>query len=85
MLFDITFLANWNKIGEHRHHQTDFNTEHENCSRHDWDYKVGDKVLLRKGGILRKSESRMNVILGLSHQFILMGQLGFNVEQSQND
>ena len=27
----------------------------------------------------------MNVILGLSHQFIQMGQLGFNAEQSQND
>ncbi len=27
----------------------------------------------------------MSVILGLSHQFIQMGQLGFNAEQSQND
>ena len=27
----------------------------------------------------------MNVILGLSQQFIQMGQLGFNAEQSQND
>ena len=27
----------------------------------------------------------MNVILRLSHQFIQMGQLGFNAEQSQND
>ena len=55
MLFDIPFLAVWNKIGEHRQHQTDLNTECENHSCRDWDYKVGDNVLLRKDGILRKS------------------------------
>ena len=26
MLFHIPFLADWNKIGEHRQHQTDLNT-----------------------------------------------------------
>ena len=57
MLFDIPFLADWNKIGDHSQHQTDLKTECENGSRHDWDYKVGDQVLLRKDGILRKSES----------------------------
>ena len=56
-LFDIPFLADWNKIGECRQHQTDRNTEHENCSHCDWDYNIGDKVLLRKDGILCKSES----------------------------
>ena len=58
MLFDIPFLADWNKIGEHRQRQTDLNIERENRSCRDWDYKVGDKVLLRKDGIIRKSESR---------------------------
>ena len=29
MLFDIPFLADWNKIGEYRQHQTDHNTKHE--------------------------------------------------------
>jgi hypothetical protein len=58
MLFDIPFLADWNKIGEHRQRQTDRNTERENCSRRVWDHKVGDQVLLRKDGILRKGESR---------------------------
>ena len=57
MLFDIPCLADWKKSGDHRQRQTDLNTERENRSRHDWDYKVGDKVLLRKDGILRKSES----------------------------
>ena len=58
MLFDIPFLADWHKIGEHRQRQTDLHTAREIRSRRDWDYKVGDKVLLRKDGILRKSESR---------------------------
>ena len=42
MLFDIHFLADWNKIGEYRQRQTDRNTARENKSRVDWDdYKVG--------------------------------------------
>jgi hypothetical protein len=48
MLFDIPFIADWNKIGEHRQRQTDRNTRRENKSRVDWDHKVGDKVLVRK-------------------------------------
>ena len=31
MLFDIPFLADWNKIGEYRQCQTDQNIELENC------------------------------------------------------
>ena len=58
MLFDIPFLADWNKIGDHRQHHTDLDTAHENCSCHDWDYLVGDKVLCQKDGILSKSGSR---------------------------
>ena len=58
MLFDIPFLADWNKIGDYRQRQTDLNTHRENKLRIDYDYKVGDKVLIRKEGILRKSESR---------------------------
>eukprot|EP00804_Cyclotella_cryptica_P015712 CCRYP_013381-RA/>CCRYP_013381-RA protein AED:0.60 eAED:-0.14 QI:0/0/0/1/0/0/2/0/736 len=58
MLFDIPFLADWNKIGEYRQHQTDQNTKRENRSRRDWDYKIGDQVLLIKDGILRKGKSR---------------------------
>ena len=58
MLFDIPFITNWNKIGKHRQRQTDCNTRGENKSRVDWDHKVGDKVLVRKDGILHKTESR---------------------------
>ncbi len=57
MLFDTPFLADWNKIGEHRQHLTDLNMAWENRSCCDWDYQVGDKVLFQKDGILRKSES----------------------------
>eukprot|EP00804_Cyclotella_cryptica_P029952 CCRYP_020071-RA/>CCRYP_020071-RA protein AED:0.43 eAED:0.43 QI:0/-1/0/1/-1/0/1/0/89 len=58
MLSDIPFLADWKKIGEYRQNQTDQNTERENSPRHDWDYKIGDQVLLMKDGILRKGETR---------------------------
>ena len=54
MLFIIPFLADWNKIGDYRQHQTDLNTERENKARIDYDYKVGDKILVRKDGILTK-------------------------------
>ena len=58
MLFDIPFIADWNKIVDYRQRQTDRNTARENKTRVEWDYAVGDKVLLRKDGILRKSESK---------------------------
>jgi hypothetical protein len=58
MLFDVPFLADWTKIGEYRQKQMDKNTDRENRGRIDWDYQPGDKVLLIKDGILRKSESR---------------------------
>jgi hypothetical protein len=57
MLFDIPFIADWQKIGEHRQRLTDLNNAPENKGRIDYDYKVGEKVLLRKEGILRNAES----------------------------
>ncbi len=57
MLFDILFIADWQKIGEHRQRLTDLNNARENEGRIDYDYMVGQKVLVRKDGILRKSES----------------------------
>jgi hypothetical protein len=58
MLFDIPFIADWQKIGEHRQKLTDLNNARENEGKIDYDYKVGQKVLLRKEGILRNTESR---------------------------
>ncbi len=57
MLFDILFMADWAKIGNHRQSLTDHNTARENSRRIDHDYKVGDKVLIAKDGILCKAES----------------------------
>jgi hypothetical protein len=58
MLFVIPFIADWNKIEGYRQRQTDRNTKHESKPCVDWDYKVGDKVLLKKEGILHKAQSR---------------------------
>ena len=58
MLFDIPFVADWAKIGYHRQSLTDRNTARENSRRIDYDYKVGDKVLI--DGILRKAESKFH-------------------------
>jgi hypothetical protein len=58
MLLDIPFIADWQKIGEHKQKLTDLNNAHENEGRIDYDYKVGQKVLLKKEGILRNDESR---------------------------
>ncbi len=58
MLFDIPFIADWQKIGEYRQRLTDRSNARENKGRIDYDYKVGQKVLLRKEGILHNAESR---------------------------
>jgi hypothetical protein len=58
MLFDILFIADWQKIGEHRQRLTDLNNSRENKGRIDYDYKVGQKLLLRKEGILCNAKSR---------------------------
>jgi hypothetical protein len=57
MLFDIPFIADWKIIGEHRQRLTDLNTVLENEGKIDYDYKVGQKILVRNKGILRKIQS----------------------------
>ncbi len=57
MLFDIPFIANWNKIGDYRQCQTNLNMACKNSKQVDYDYKDGDKVLLTEEGILHKAES----------------------------
>eukprot|EP00804_Cyclotella_cryptica_P024331 CCRYP_015299-RA/>CCRYP_015299-RA protein AED:0.44 eAED:0.44 QI:0/0/0/1/0/0/2/0/139 len=85
MLFDIPYLADWNKIGDHRQRQTNRNTERENKSRVDWDYKVDDRVLLCKEGILCKSESKYHKDPWTISTSIRMVQSGFTAEQTQKD
>jgi hypothetical protein len=59
MPFDIPFIADRKQIGEHRQRQTDLGNKRENKTRVNYDYKVVEKVLIRKDGILRKAESRL--------------------------
>ena len=58
MLFDIPFLADWTEIGRRRQLLVDQNNERENRRRLDFDYAVGQKVLLTKDGIIRKAEDK---------------------------
>jgi hypothetical protein len=57
MLFDIPFVADWRKIGEQRQSLTDRGNQRKNAKQIDYDYKVGDKVLVINKGILHKAES----------------------------
>jgi hypothetical protein len=57
MLFDIPFVADWCKIGEQRKSLTDCGNQRKNTNQIDYNYKVGDKVLVINDGILRKAES----------------------------
>ncbi len=56
MLFDIPFVAAWRKIGDRRQLLNDRGNQQENAKQIDYDYKVGDKVLVINEGILRKAE-----------------------------
>ncbi len=57
MPFDILFVTDWHKIGEHRQSLTDHDNQRKNAQSIDYDYKVGDKMLVIKEGILCKAES----------------------------
>ena len=57
MLFDIPFVADWKQIGEYRQNQMVGSNTRENNKRVDYNYKVDDKIPIRKDGILRKAES----------------------------
>jgi hypothetical protein len=58
MLFDILFVADWHKIGERRQSLTNRGNQRANAKRIDYNYKVGDKILVINEGILRKSRLR---------------------------
>jgi hypothetical protein len=50
ILFDIPFIADWNKIGDYRQRKTDLSTARKNSKQVNYDYKHGDKVLLTQKG-----------------------------------
>ncbi len=57
MLFDIPFVADWHKIGDRRQSLTNCGNQHKIAKCNDYNYKVGDEVLLINEGFLRKAES----------------------------
>jgi hypothetical protein len=85
MLFDIPFIADWQKIGEQRQQLPDLNNARENKGRIDYDYKVDQKVLVWKEGILHKSESIWHrkpwLIMSVHTNGIITVQGGNKLEQ----
>jgi hypothetical protein len=58
MVLPIKFMADWGAIEQQRQKEMRRNNRRENSSRISHDYKVGDKVLLKKSGKhLRKIEA----------------------------
>jgi hypothetical protein len=58
MQLPITFMADWGAIEQQRQKEMAHNNRRENASRITHEYKVGDKVLLKKPGRhIRKSEA----------------------------
>jgi hypothetical protein len=81
MSFDIPFIADWQKIGEHRQKLTDLNNAHENEGRIDYDYKVGVKKYCSGKKVSSATLSPDGIKnLGSLHQFIRMEQSWFNAE-----
>ncbi len=70
MLFDIPFLADWHKIGEHRESLTDHGNQRKNAKRIDYDCKVGDKAIVIKKVSSAKQSPTTAKSHGLSQQFI---------------
>jgi hypothetical protein len=78
MLFDIPFVADWHKIEERRQSLTNCGNQRKKAKRIDYNYKVGDKVLVINKGHMAKSH-------GLSLQFIRIELSGLNTKPKQND
>ena len=58
MLFNNPYIAVWTIIGQPRELLVDQNNTRENLKRIDFDYTVGNKMLLKNYGILRKAEDK---------------------------
>jgi len=84
MLFDIPYLADWNQIGKRRQALVDQSCAKNNKRRIDFDYTMGQKVLLIKDGILRKLEDKSDgpyVITQVHHNGTVRIQRGTIKEQ----
>jgi hypothetical protein len=84
-LFGIPFIADWEKIGEHRQKLTDLNIARENKGRIDYDYKVGQKNLYGMKVYSAKQSPDGRKTPGQLQQSIRMEQSQFNVETKKKD
>ncbi len=80
MLFDIPFIADWKKIGEHRQRLTDLNTAHENKSELIMITKLATKYLYGMKVYSAKHSPYGRKTHGQSRQSIRMEQSRFNTE-----
>ena len=58
MLFDIPYIADWSDIGRRRQNQVESTNKRKNSSRLSHDYAIGDKVLIKYDGIIRKAQDK---------------------------
>eukprot|EP00970_Alexandrium_tamarense_P007287 scaffold1320_cov130-Alexandrium_tamarense.AAC.1 len=58
MLFNIPFIADWEQIGLHRQARIIKDNKRHNKDRIDFDYTMGEKVLLRQNGINCKAAEK---------------------------
>jgi hypothetical protein len=79
-MFDIPFIADWKIIQEHWQRLTDRNTDRENEGRIDYDYKVGQKILVQTKVYSAKHSPYGKMTHGQLQQSIQMEQSRFNVE-----
>jgi hypothetical protein len=84
-LFDIPFVADWHKIGEHRQSLTDHSNQRKNNQCIDYDNKVADKVIVEKEGILCKAESMYGKELWTITPVHTNGTIRFNAEPKWKD
>ena len=82
--FDMPIIANWNKVGYLRQHQTDCNKRYENKTCVKWDCHIVNKVMVRNNGILHKTESRYDSDPWAIISIRTNGTIRVNVEPNQN-
>ncbi len=72
ILFDNLLMAGWHAIGEQRQSLTDHGNQRKNAKPIDYDYKVGDKVIVKKKVSSTRKSPTMVKSHGLLQQFIQM-------------
>ena len=58
MLLDIPYIADWSAIGRRRQEQVESTNRRENERRLSHDYAIGDKILIKYDGIIRKAQDK---------------------------